>query len=70
MIGPSAPNGPPVPIEIAEELDEAGLERARHLVEKRMVEMVREADHRLGHEILVSAVAADTAASAERVAGG
>ena len=58
------------PIEIARELDEAGLERARQLVEKRMVEMVRDADCRFGHEILVSAMTADTAASAERVAGG
>jgi len=57
------------PIEIAKELDEAGLERARHLVETRMVEMVREADRRFGHETLVSPIA-DPAAAAEQVAGG
>jgi len=37
------------PIEIGGELDEAGLENARCLVETRMVEMVREADRRVGH---------------------
>ena len=58
------------PIEIAKELDEAGLERVRHLVEKRMVEMVRDADRRFGYETLASPIAADPAASAERVAGG
>src|SRR5437016_13574195 len=58
------------PIEIAEELDEAGLERARHLVETRMVEMVREADHRLGHETLDSPIVAGPATSAAGVAGG
>jgi lysophospholipid acyltransferase (LPLAT)-like uncharacterized protein len=58
------------PIEIAKELDEAGLERVRHLVEKRMVEMVRDADRRFGYETLASPIVADPAASAERVAGG
>ena len=58
------------PIEIANELDEAGLERARHLVETRMVEMVRNADRRFGHETLISPVAADAAAASERIAGG
>jgi len=58
------------PIEIGKELDEAGLERARHLVEQRMVEMVRDADRRFGHETSVSPIAADPAASAERIAGG
>ena len=58
------------PIEIAKELDETGLERARHRVETRMVEMVSDADRRFGHEILLSPVTADIAASAERVAGG
>jgi hypothetical protein len=38
------------PIEIAAELDEAGLEQARSLVEARMVEMVHEADRRAGHQ--------------------
>jgi len=37
------------PIEIDAELDEAGLEDVRCLIEARMVEMVREADHRVGH---------------------
>src|SRR5713101_978496 len=36
------------PIEIARELDPAGLERARLLVESRMNELAREADHRVG----------------------
>ena len=58
------------PIEIANELDEAGLERARHLVETRMVEMVRNADSRFGHETLISPIAADAAAASERIAGG
>jgi lysophospholipid acyltransferase (LPLAT)-like uncharacterized protein len=58
------------PIEIAKELDEAGLERARHLVETRMVEMVRDADRRFGHETSVSPIAADPAAPAERIEGG
>jgi lysophospholipid acyltransferase (LPLAT)-like uncharacterized protein len=39
------------PIEIAAELDEAGAEHARRLVESRMVEMVREADSRVGHQL-------------------
>jgi lysophospholipid acyltransferase (LPLAT)-like uncharacterized protein len=37
------------PIEIAPDLDEAGLEEARRLIETRMVEMVDEADRRVGH---------------------
>jgi len=37
------------PIEIGAELDEAGLEDVRSLIEARMVEMVREADRRVGH---------------------
>jgi lysophospholipid acyltransferase (LPLAT)-like uncharacterized protein len=37
------------PIEIDTELDEAGLEDVRCLIEARMVEMVREADRRVGH---------------------
>jgi lysophospholipid acyltransferase (LPLAT)-like uncharacterized protein len=58
------------PIEIANEQDEAGLERARHLIETRMVEMVRNADRRFGHETLISPIAADAAAASERIAGG
>ncbi len=42
------------PIEIAPDLDPAGLEGARLLVESRMNEMVREADRRVGHEPPVS----------------
>jgi len=38
------------PIEIARELDPAGLEAARLLVESRMNEMAQEADRRVGHE--------------------
>jgi lysophospholipid acyltransferase (LPLAT)-like uncharacterized protein len=37
------------PIEIGWELDEAALENVRCLVETRMIEMVREADRRVGH---------------------
>jgi lysophospholipid acyltransferase (LPLAT)-like uncharacterized protein len=37
------------PIEIGADLDEAGLEDARYLLEARMVEMVNEADLRVGH---------------------
>jgi lysophospholipid acyltransferase (LPLAT)-like uncharacterized protein len=39
------------PIEIAAELDEDGLERTRCLIEARMVEMVHEADCRVGHGV-------------------
>ena len=39
------------PIEIATELDEAGLEHARSLIEARMIEMVDEADRRVGHGV-------------------
>jgi lysophospholipid acyltransferase (LPLAT)-like uncharacterized protein len=38
------------PIEIAREIDPAGLEAARLLVESRMNEMAQEADRRVGHE--------------------
>jgi lysophospholipid acyltransferase (LPLAT)-like uncharacterized protein len=38
------------PIEIAADLDEAGVEHARRLVETRMVDMVREAERRVGHK--------------------
>jgi lysophospholipid acyltransferase (LPLAT)-like uncharacterized protein len=37
------------PIEIAAELDAAGIERARHLIETRMIDLVNEADLRVGH---------------------
>ena len=38
------------PIEIAPDLSEAELDQTRSLIEARMVEMVREADRRVGHE--------------------
>jgi len=37
------------PIEIAADLDDAGLEHARRLVEIRMLEMVHEAERHVGH---------------------
>jgi len=58
------------PIEIAGELDDAELERARRLLETRMVEMVRDADRRVGHEMSTSPIAAVTDRSAGRIAGG
>jgi lysophospholipid acyltransferase (LPLAT)-like uncharacterized protein len=57
------------PIGIAEELDEAGLESARRLVETRMIEMVWEAERRVGHRVSAP-VAADGVGSARRIAGG
>jgi lysophospholipid acyltransferase (LPLAT)-like uncharacterized protein len=57
------------PIEIAADLDEAGLEQARRLVEERMVEMVREADRRVGHAELPSPIAADSGGQARPIAG-
>jgi lysophospholipid acyltransferase (LPLAT)-like uncharacterized protein len=57
------------PIEIAAELDEGGLEHARHLVETRMVEMVREADSRVGHRLSPRLIAADAGGQAHRLAG-
>jgi len=57
------------PIEIAPELDEAGLENVRCLLERRMVEMVREADRLVGHETSPALIATDTRRPAGRVAG-
>jgi hypothetical protein len=57
------------PIEIAEELDEAGIESARHLVETRMIEMVREAERLVGHRVPTPA-AGDAAGPVRRIAGG
>jgi len=57
------------PINLAEELDEAGLECARRLVETKMVEMVSEAERRVGHRVLAPA-AADGVGPARRIAGG
>ena len=45
------------PIEIERDLDEAGLERARLLVEARMNELAAEADRRVGHGDALSAAA-------------
>ena len=42
------------PIDLAVEFDASGLEGARSLVEARMVEMVREADCRVGHRLPAS----------------
>jgi hypothetical protein len=57
------------PIEIAADLDEAGLEHARRLVEQRMVEMVREAERRVGHAESPPLVAAETGGPARPIAG-
>ena len=57
------------PIEIAAELDERGLENARRAIETRMVEMVREADRLVGHEMSLPLVAADTGRPVGPVAG-
>lgn len=57
------------PIKLAEELDEAGLECARCLVETRMVEMVCEAERRVGHGVPAPA-ATDGVGPARRIAEG
>jgi lysophospholipid acyltransferase (LPLAT)-like uncharacterized protein len=57
------------PIEIAPDLDEPELEKARRLVEARMVEMVREADRRVGHKETPSMIAAGTGGPARPIAG-
>jgi lysophospholipid acyltransferase (LPLAT)-like uncharacterized protein len=57
------------PIEIAADLDEAGVERARRLVETRMVEMVREADRRVGHQLSPPLAATETGGPARPIAG-
>jgi lysophospholipid acyltransferase (LPLAT)-like uncharacterized protein len=57
------------PIEVAADLDEAGLEQARRLVEERMVEMIREADRRVGHAESPSPIAADAGGQARPIAG-
>lgn len=57
------------PIEIAQDLDEAGIESARHLVETRMIEMVREAERLVGHRV-PTAGAGDAAGPLQRIAGG
>jgi lysophospholipid acyltransferase (LPLAT)-like uncharacterized protein len=55
------------PIEITTELDETGLERIRSMIEARMVEMVDEADRRLGHG--VRAIRPPGASSSPRARG-
>jgi lysophospholipid acyltransferase (LPLAT)-like uncharacterized protein len=57
------------PVEIAAELDEEGLESARCLLETRMVELVREADRLVGHEMSPLLLAADTGRPVGPVAG-
>jgi lysophospholipid acyltransferase (LPLAT)-like uncharacterized protein len=57
------------PIEIAADLDESGVERARRLVEMRMIEMVRDADGRVGHRILLPLVAGGAGGPARPMAG-
>lgn len=56
------------PIEIAAELDEAGLERARMLIQTRLTDMCDEADRRVGHgatERAAPTIAAGTLSSRE-----
>jgi len=57
------------PIEIAAELDDVGLENARRIIETRMVEMVREVDRRVGHEMSSPLLIADTGRPAGPIAG-
>lgn len=57
------------PIEIGGDLDEAGLEGVRCLVETRMVEMVREADRRVGHQFAPPLLGADKTEQARPAAG-
>jgi hypothetical protein len=57
------------PIEVAAELDEEGLENARRLLETRMVEMAREADRLVGHQMSPPLIAADTSRPAGPVGG-
>jgi lysophospholipid acyltransferase (LPLAT)-like uncharacterized protein len=57
------------PVEIASDLDDVGLENARRVIETRMVEMVREADRLVGHQVSAPQLAADAGRQAGRVAG-
>ena len=52
------------PIEISPDLDENGLENARCLIETRMLEMVREADGRVGHRAPPPLITSDAAGEA------
>jgi lysophospholipid acyltransferase (LPLAT)-like uncharacterized protein len=57
------------PIEVAAELDESGLERARRIVENRMADIVREADRRVGHQLSPPLIATDTGGPVRPIAG-
>jgi lysophospholipid acyltransferase (LPLAT)-like uncharacterized protein len=57
------------PIGLAAELDEEGLEKARRLLQTRMVEMAREADRLVGHEMPLPLIAADSSRPAGPIAG-
>src|ERR1700747_3723782 len=57
------------PIEIAQELDDAGIESARGDGETRMFEMVRGADRLVGH-CAPPPAASDAAGPLQRIAGG
>lgn len=58
------------PIGIPAELDESGLEHARRLVETRMVEMVSEADRRVGRQTRMSLESAsESGETARHIAG-
>lgn len=56
------------PIGISEEIDDLGLERARLLAESRMVEMVCEAERRVGHRVPAPTLT-DGAGPARHIAG-
>ena len=58
------------PIEIGGELDEAGLENLRCLIETRMVEMVHEAERRVGHQFAPPLFGADRGEQARPATGG
>lgn len=57
------------PIEVAGAVDPQGFEQARRLVETRMVEMVREADRRVGRQMPALLTATDAAGPQRPVAG-
>src|SRR5215470_7784309 len=56
------------PIEIVADLDEAGLEHTRNLVEAYMVDMVREAERRVGH-VSATPIAADSSPATPPMVG-
>ncbi len=57
------------PIEVAGAVDAQGFEQARRLVETRMVEMVREADRRVGRQMPALLTATDAAGPQRPVVG-